>query len=1478
MEQTLVTRRSYTAFGEVASEMNARGASIDYSYNTLGRLTMTESPSVEITLEDGTASTVRPTEHYYYDVSGRLTGRRDANGNLTQLTLLAGSGYDGAEALVTSQLNADGGERTTRYDIFGDAREVIDERGFRILQNFDGLGRLYLRREFRLTSTSSDNFTDTYIYDGLGQLLRRWNSQLGDTGTNVERSDYDIMGRIVSQAALGGDTTTTAYVWDAGLVTTGLGTFGGWTQTTRFANALESVETSDLFGRAVAGTDMGGHITAYTYDVAGRLATSASGNLTTSFAWLSSGHLGGMTIATPNAGSTQHDWSRDTATYGYDKTGNRLTERLVKESGDYTKWYFEDPDDLGSPFYKETYFDTSLGTVKNAAATYDALGRLKTWSEAGSATAVTPAANVAHHYDANGNIRRTAATYRTLDEHGAVSNTVTRDHWFRYDTMNRVVIDQGTLAGGVIVRGTQVNGAGGREIAWNTGGQRVSVLVTRQHSDAYATWTSDFKELYTYDADGRLTETREAYDASAIIGDPGVTLRSRYTYDNFGRQTRQEDFANGAVVYNRASVYDAAGRLTSDNVVNLKTDGKTHTAATTYSFTSGAGQYLLGAVASSQTVSSVTGTSGSTTSLTTNTYAWHDGAVQSSIRYDADTGSTSNAIYDTSFTYDALGRLTSSYIDDGKPRTVTFLNDELGQAIRRDETRPYNAPSEQDGAPHEVWYRFGGKQMGYTGNNKTSDIAMAASIAERQAPTPTNQGTFRGSSIYGGAYADFAQSYDPLNSYSQGAAGGSYVVRAGDTLAGIAQSLYGDGALWYKIAEANGMAGPAGLTEGRRLILPTGVLRNAHNASTLTPYDPSAVLGDLVPDTNPKPQKKGCGVMGAILLAVVAIAVATLATAGAAALLAGTSFKAALGATIGGSLAGLGAGAGGAGGLGALGAIGVAATGGAIGSMASQGLGVATGIQDKFSWKAVGLTALSAGIGASMGAGGLLGGENGMFAGKIYGFAARGAIGSAGTQGIGRITGLQDTFSWAGVAAAAVGADIAGGVGGMLGESFGAQLATSAASALANAATRSAIEGSNFGRNIVAAIPDVIGQALGRVTAKGIGSLIEGIGRLAVTEPPMRTLRFASNGEVGARLPGGPVRGVDINEASDAEIFGYAKEWEKHFGSPDYNQGYPEFAYEDFMQLYRQRGALEFDQRMAELDPGPLGSATPVDLGGIDMVAHHGAAQAYRSDWLSNGDNAAVSARLNREAVALQAALDAAQTQVTYGVVTALVAPAIVAGSFVAAPTTFGGFALAGGLEGASLGALFRGASGGQNTAGTLLTDTAFGAGGGLVAKPLTSAASLLAAKFARSGNVGSEGLEAVYQARYSAAYKLGVVDVDAKLLRGDIAAPEGQPAHLFRANEIDRFARDDLRLFAAGQGHGSDMVRINQRLYLQGDSGKYRIPDLYFPQSGKIFDGTLALKNARTPQVIDFRTANNNAPVGIIRPQSPGGFYWIGN
>jgi nucleoid-associated protein YgaU len=81
------------------------------------------------------------------------------------------------------------------------------------------------------------------------------------------------------------------------------------------------------------------------------------------------------------------------------------------------------------------------------------------------------------------------------------------------------------------------------------------------------------------------------------------------------------------------------------------------------------------------------------------------------------------------------------------------------------------------------------------------------SIDNRTIAEPTvNPGAFRFGSHSGGSYANFDLSGERITSYDQGGVAGGYTVRQGDTLETIAAQLWGDSALWYKLAQANGMS------------------------------------------------------------------------------------------------------------------------------------------------------------------------------------------------------------------------------------------------------------------------------------------------------------------------------------------------------------------------------------------------------------------------------------------------------------------------------------------------------------------------------------------------------------------------------------------------------------------------------------------------------------------------------------------------
>ncbi|WP_109807729.1 RHS repeat protein [Sphingosinithalassobacter portus] len=1140
---TLTTSRTYNAFGEVASETNALGYTVNYTYNTMGRLTKTEYPLVTVTLENGHDNAPsRPTENVFYDISGRRIGSQDANGNIISQLLLAGTGY-GSDALVATEWHPDSGYIKNSYDIFGDLRKVRNERGKYTSYAYDQMGRV---ETIIRPATSAGTLVEQIRYDNLGQQVLHSSSA---SNTTIDTTAYDALGRVVS-TTIGGDTTTIEYEWhDEGA--SGISVSGGWTVTTTYANTRKLIEKSDSAGHMITRTDLGGHDFTFSYDVAGRLSgrTSSVGeNL--AYTYYNNGQV--KSIATTTGDTQTDNWSSLTTTYQYDKIGQLIRQNTVDAGEEYYEtynWKFDDGVNGGLI----THHVSWSNTTQNITATYDALGRLSTWSEAGGSESnpkILPA-SVSYKYDANGNIRRTNATYTKLNQYGQADGTTTQDYWFRYDAMNRVVTANGTLSGTAGATGTTiVRGVGGTDIAYHLDGQRSSVTRSVQRNvtaviiggDPFLSSASamsspsgpepqmappggiitihdtiivDQREDYLYDDAGHLTTVQmaessfnqaaweldpEFNDAQNYVGALPTTGTNKalYTYDLAGRMLTQTDYTSGTTVgYSRALTYNSVGRIATENTATRR-GADTYLADSTYNYgTSGTTSYALGSAASVTTKNyknsrTTSGDSAAPDTKTTNTYEWWDGAVQNKVEYDSDTGTTSNQVYVSTYSYNGSGQLKSAHINDGRPRTVTYLNAADGQVLRRDES---DSSSATVGDPHELWYRFGGKQIGYVGNNGTRNEAYDASVTDRQRVQGSNTAFREGYQ----QNADFGLGYDAITSYAQGSSGGMYTAQGGESLAAVAANLWGDASLWYKLAEANGMSGSTTLVAGQSLILPAGVQRTHHSSTTLRPYDPTETLGDTSP-TNPAPQvaqkSSKCGVFGAILLAVVAVAV-TVVTSGA--VLAATG--AVEGGLAGGMSTVLGTSVFGgvvASEVGAGAMIGAAAIGGAVGSAVSQGVGIATGIQHKFSWSAVAMAGIGAGVSAGIGQ--VFPGpkpESSLTFGRIAGAAARGAAGSAITQGIGVATKLQSHFDFAGVAAAGIGA----GVGYAAGKAFGveslaqnnsagnyaAMLGQRTVSAMANAATRSAISGGSFGDNFRAAMPDVIAQTLGDLVAFGVG-------------------------------------------------------------------------------------------------------------------------------------------------------------------------------------------------------------------------------------------------------------------------------------------------------------------------------------------------------------------------------------------------------
>jgi YD repeat-containing protein len=1006
-------RQTHNAFGEIASETDGRNYTTSLYYNTEGRLIQKVAPQVTVTSEAGADSLANPTDYYYYDKSGRQVAQRDANGNLTTQTLLAGSGYGGSQALVTAEYRP--GSVTTRgYDNWGDERTVTDGLGAVTTKLYDANHNLVeVDHPVRTAGNSiGTQLKDYYAYDALGQRIKHWNSQLG-AGV-VETTDYDAMGRVTRTVSMGGQWTNyihTYYSVESGLIATpGLGNFGGWQKITSTSAGGTHYENKDLFGRTTAIYDFGAHHSLYNYDNAGHLVqqTNNAGQ-NVAFTYYENGYVKSIT---DNALQMQ-------STFEYDNNGNRTRETYNGIGG--------------NPVY-----------YQNAAITYDAMNRMTRFLD--------PKADIQYKYDAVGNRRN----IRSLYQDGVGGGLQEQNYWYKYDGQNRFVTTMGTLSGGVILRGSQ-----GVDITYDAAGNR-----------ATATYGHDnHTESYSYTADGYLE------NASTN----GVIL-SRRTNDALGRVIQYTEYAANGVtaVLSRWSSFDNDNRATADTTDTVA-GSVTTTVAQTYDYRAWNGAAYAGAdqgvVTHTYAHQTQSGTSAQLNTHTNYYYVWWDEAKQSSIIENASNPANPNsgqwAPGIASLSYDVNGHVVQ-VVDQNAPggaRITNYRNDAYGQVMVREQ--------QQNGVlgARQLYCYFNGMRIGDVGNNGPSPnlVDYAQQLAARGQARDT--GLFR----YGRpvASADFDQNYQPINAGYPGTAASSYTVRTGDTLATIAQALWGDSAMWYLIAEANGLASSSQLIAGQRLIIPNKVTNVHNNTGTFRVYNPGEAIGDTLPtlpnEPAPPPARKkgGCGGIGAILLAVVAIAVTawvaphlipaiTNTIAGPTAVTA----AAASGTAIGGTAAFAGGVVGGA-------------IAGAAGSIVSQGLGLATGLQDRFNWGAVGLAAIGAGVSGGLAGTGAFGGVGS----KIVGSALRGAAGNAVSQGLGIATGLQDRFDWGGVAAAGVGAGISSritlpGTGGRIVSGMAGGLAASAAESL--------VTGRDFGDTIAANLPGIIGNTVGGIVAEGI--------------------------------------------------------------------------------------------------------------------------------------------------------------------------------------------------------------------------------------------------------------------------------------------------------------------------------------------------------------------------------------------------------
>ncbi|MDB5838576.1 MAG: rane protein of unknown function, partial [Herminiimonas sp.] len=931
--------------------------------------------------------------------------------------------------------------RQTRIDAMGKASTYAYDKLGQLLHIGRGAAAVYSADGATMAVHKGVRaITVSFSYDQAGRRLRQTNGN-----GEATRSVYDLAGNVLETILPSGHGTRNAY--DAQRRKT----------SETDANGNISTWSYDYFGQLQSHTDLGGASYRYEYDHARQLV-GQSNTRGQDLRYVYDA-VGQLVQARDNALNQQ-------TSIAYDAGGRRIREKTAQNGVVYQDNHLGydaagrlrtvddgrvgislDYDKAGNRTRIRTHTIDLAGASQDADRwfAYDAMNRQILIDGAVNGNAADDANLVAGQghrvvYDANGNRISDMSWGRRIVQSGGETTT-----WLAgYDTG---AVDE---SGKPILVAAQPPGFD--ESGNPVPGMRDEAGRLIMLPPVYRTTTTPV----AYDASMGLSTEVYGYDAldrlSGITRD-GVVVDNRF-YDGADRVVQSGPLAglaqaytillNGNIIGNgseiRTNRFDADGRLLHQRVTKSDGEAKYDIDYGTYDAAGNLRTYTM------QTHGEK-GFTGSYDYSHSRFEGYREGAITGS-RSDNPgvAGVTVNS-------YDVNGNLIAISDSTDPAANRRFINDSAGRALYSDQDGHVQRQLVVDG---EVLGRYGdiADQIG-SGSGKPVFISQA----------------------------DFNFGYRPVSANYPGAGAGSYQAAAGDTLQSIAQGAYGDSRLWHLIAEANGLSGSRDLRVGQTLTVPNRVGTIHNDASSFRPYDQSRIAGDTTPNL-PAPQHgdHGCGGFGQILVVIVAIVV-TVYTAGAMAGPAGATLGGTM--TAGASVLAGGAVEIGslAGGLG-LGAAGTAAVAGAAGSMASQGVGVALGTQDGFDWKGVALSALGASVSAGVGsyfnrlaAADVPGLE------RAGAFASRAALGNAVTQGIGVAAGLQDRFSWRNVASAAAGMAVGDAVSGATGEGmhggsegFGDTLAQSGMSSTVAGVVAAVMRGGRIDMTRIAA--DAFGSAL----------------------------------------------------------------------------------------------------------------------------------------------------------------------------------------------------------------------------------------------------------------------------------------------------------------------------------------------------------------------------------------------------------------
>lgn len=1031
----------------------ARAKAAADAAGAIAQLTLPEpavllKPDMSGTLVNGIRPLAIPVIHRSYDRWGNVLEVTDARNPAWKTTYT----YNASNQVTSEQKpgDADGPASLTQfyYDVLGRNVAERDARGNVNGQRYDAQGNV-------AEETHADGGHVSYTYDLFGDRLQQ-NVLLKDGSVQQTAYGYDHLGHLTSVTHGAVDVYVNNGVYQDNRALTETYTYdelgrritatdgAGATTTTAYDLRGNVVRVTDALNRStVSGYDAFNHKVSET-DALGRTMTwqvDAQGKV------LSHVDLGGHTTLYQynNLGlqTTLHDASGhgQDLRYTYDEAGllvrvdNNATGQVTTYAYDLAgnrvreKTVALDPDSQAAIVVQDNHLQ------------YDAQGRLATVDDGRY--------HIHYDYDASGNRIHEASDY--INDAGV---EMKKETWSVYDQMNRATIVDGVNHGGTI----ELDPSQGHAIAYDYNGNRLSDtyygkrIITGSAETPPVGFDEAGNLFYGYDANGQEI-TSPITVATREVG-TGMTTEA-YNYDADGRLTNV--YRDGIEVDRRH--YDAAGRAVASGLA-------------------------VGGFASDTSIADKLQQLG--VAAESRTYGYDAaGQVAFQVTYNIKGEPTSQVDYH----YDNAGRLASYsiHVPKGDATYDDFYTYHYDLALDSDKVTRIDLHTTNRGdAATTNSYDVDGNLVRVsdtTGLNRAFINDAAGRILQKSQDGKRTHTLIANGEVVGSSddsiFDSINTAYVPAN--TGGTAPSSYTVQANDTLQGIAKAVWGDATLWYLIADANGLDGSTPLTAGQVINLPARPNAVHNNAATFKPYDASEAVGNTALDLPMPTGSDGCGGMGQIIMIAVAVAV-TLYTAGALSGAAGSigqvmsSGASFLGGTATAATETVGM---------SLGVAGTGAVAGAAGSIASQVVGNAIGAEDGFNWNQVALGAIAGGV-----AGGLSGWTPA--GGNIYGLgnvAARAAVGSVMTQGIDVVTGLQDHFSWAAVAASAAGAGVSNGsAAGLQDTAFAHAFGSLGVGTLAGFAGGVVAAGLNGGRISAKQVAtDAFGNALGNSIADGLG-------------------------------------------------------------------------------------------------------------------------------------------------------------------------------------------------------------------------------------------------------------------------------------------------------------------------------------------------------------------------------------------------------